>query len=91
MSEMSKSPFDLLLDQIRAVVREELRTASNGNGHLPKLLYNTKEAARLCDIPESWLASAARSGKVKCRHLGNYVRFTLEDLKEFIEKSGGET
>jgi hypothetical protein len=81
-----------LREELKSLIREVLAEGSgNGNGHLPKLLYNTKEAARLCDIPESWLASAARSGKVKCRHLGNYVRFTLEDLKEFIEKSGGET
>jgi hypothetical protein len=91
MSEPLSNPFEPFFEKIREIIREEIRTASNGNGHLPKLLYNTKEAARLCDIPESWLASAARSGKVKCRHLGNYVRFTLEDLKEFIEKSGGET
>jgi excisionase family DNA binding protein len=35
MSEPGKNPFDLLLDQIRAVVREELKAASNGNGHAP--------------------------------------------------------
>jgi excisionase family DNA binding protein len=33
MSEPVKNPFDLLLDQIRAVVREEIKAASNGNGH----------------------------------------------------------
>jgi hypothetical protein len=33
MSEPAKNPFDLLLDQIRTVVREELKAASNGNGH----------------------------------------------------------
>jgi hypothetical protein len=85
------NPFDIFLDRIRAVVREEIKAASNGNGHQPKLLYSTKEAADLCSVPESWLASAARTGKVKCRHIGNYVRFALEDLQEFIEKSGDGT
>jgi hypothetical protein len=78
----------LRVSQLRALIREEL-AAANGNGHYQaKLLYSTKETAELCGVPESWLASAARSGKVKCRHIGNYVRFALDDLKEFIDKSG---
>ena len=82
MAEPVKNPFDLLLDQIRAVVREEIKAASKDE---PKLLYNTKEAARLCNVPATWLASAAREKKVNCRHLGSYVRFALEDLQELIE------
>jgi excisionase family DNA binding protein len=76
----------LRVSQLRALIREEV-AAANGNGHQPKLLYSTKEAADLCGVPESWLASAARSGKVKSRHLGNYVRFSLDDLKDLIEKA----
>jgi hypothetical protein len=53
MSEPLSNPFEPFFEKIREIIREEIRTASNGNGHLPKLLYNTKEAARLCDIPES--------------------------------------
>jgi Helix-turn-helix domain len=91
MSEALSNPFEPFFDEIRRIVREEIKAASNGNGHEPKLLYDTKEAARLCGVPESWLASAARRGKIKCRHLGSYVRFSMEDLRELIEKSGGDT
>jgi Helix-turn-helix domain len=91
VSEPTPNPFDLFLDRIREIVREEIKAAANRNGHEPKLLYNTKEAAELCGVPESWLAAAARGGKVKCRHLGSYVRFSMEDLRELIEKSGGDT
>ena len=90
MSEQITNPFDPFFEKIREIVREEIRAASNGNGHEPKLLYDTKEAAQLCGVPETWLASAARSGKVKCRHLGSYVRFTLEDLKDLIDKAGND-
>jgi hypothetical protein len=36
MSEPAKhpNPFDLLVEQIRAVVREELKAAGNGHGSL---------------------------------------------------------
>ena len=86
MSAPTPNPFDPFFEKIREIVREEIK-AANWNGHEPKLLYDTKEAARLCGVPETWLASAARSRKVKCRHLGSYVRFTLEDLKDLIDKA----
>jgi hypothetical protein len=37
-------------------------------------------------VPETWLAAAARSGKVKCVRLGAYVRFRREDLEKYIEE-----
>jgi excisionase family DNA binding protein len=86
MSKPTTNPFDLFLERIREVIREELK-ASNGNGHEPKLLYTTEEAAQLCGLPKTWLASAARSGKVKCRRMGSYVRFSMEDLKELVENA----
>ncbi len=88
MPEQIPNPFDLFLDRIREVVREEIK--ANGNGHEPKLLYTTQEAAKLCGIPKTWLASAARSGKVKYRRMGSYVRFTMEDLRELIARQAKE-
>jgi excisionase family DNA binding protein len=84
------SPFDPFFEKIREIVREEIK-AANGNGHeQPKLLYTTAEAAKLCGVPKTWLATAARSGKVKCRRMGSYVRFSMEDLKEFIDRAANE-
>ena len=45
MSE-TPNPFDLLIDQIRAVVREEMKAAMNGNGH-GKLLTAEELADKL--------------------------------------------
>ncbi len=76
----------LSVGQLRGVIRAEV--AAMKNGHAPaKLLYSTEEAADLCGVPKTWLAAAARSGKVKCRRLGVYVRFSLDDLQELIEQA----
>ena len=89
MSEQIPNPFDPFFEKIREIGREEIR-AANGNGHEPKLFYTTKEAAILCGVPKTWLASAARNGKIKCRRMGSYVRFSMEDLRELIEKAANE-
>ena len=88
MSEQSKMIVTLTVDELRELIRAEV-AASKKN---VKLLYTTDEAAELCGVKSSWLAWAARSGKVNCRRLGHNVRFTLGDLQELIEqaKAAGE-
>jgi hypothetical protein len=57
MSDPTKSPFDLLLDQIRVVVREEVAAALN-NGRPPdeKGNYLTpQEAAKIMGVDVNWL------------------------------------
>lgn len=88
MSEPEKTPnpFDLLLDQIRAVVREEVKAAANGNGHSPTLL-SAQQAAKLWNVPTTWISEAARRGELPSVHLGHYVRFKPQDLEEFIMRN----
>lgn len=78
------NPFDALVDAIRQAVREEVATALK-NQPKTKLTYDTKEAAEIMNVPESWLATAARENKVASVHVGHYVRFRLVDLEKFIE------
>jgi len=83
----SKNPFDLLVDQIRAVVREEIKaaiTTGNGNGHSPALL-SAETAAKLFDVPKTRISEAARRGEIPTVRVGHYVRFKPEDLQAFIE------
>jgi excisionase family DNA binding protein len=90
VSEPAKtpSPFDVLLEQIRVVVRDEIRTASsngNGNGnHTPSLL-SAESAAKLFDVPKTWISDAARRGELPSVRVGHYVRFTPADLQAFIK------
>lgn len=96
MSEMGSKPAGILgealLDTIRQAVREEIAAAIGQNAHneVPKLLYNTKEAATLLSVPETWLARAARRGEIRCVRLGHYVNFSPEDLKAFLEEQKKE-
>ena len=53
MSDPANNPFDLLLEQIREVVLQEIR-AANGNGQSTALLTPEELASRM-NIPVSWV------------------------------------
>ena len=87
MSETGTTLENALEGLLRRIIREELRTIHGQNGNQePKLLYNTKEAASLLGVPETWLGRAARQGLVPCVRMGHYVNFNPEDLRAFIAK-----
>ena len=90
MSEQANNRMivQMTVDELREVIRAEVAASEK----TVKLLYTTDEAAEICNVKPSWLAWAARSGKVNCRRLGHNVRFTLDDLQELIEqaKAAGE-
>ena len=78
--------FDGFTELIRTAVREEIQEAlSAQNSKPPKLLLDTKEAAAVLNVPESWLAQAARENKIPKVLVGHYVRFRIADLEKFIE------
>jgi len=52
MRNIPKSPFDLLLDQIRQVVREEIAAAKD---HAPTELLEAEELAERLKVPVSWV------------------------------------
>ena len=82
--------FDGFTQLIREAVREELREAlSAQTSKPPKLLLDTKQAAVVLNVPESWLAQAARENKIATVHVGHYVRFRMTDLEKFIEDKKG--
>jgi hypothetical protein len=89
MSEPTKNPFDLLLDQIRAVVREEIAKALNER-RPAKLNFSTREAAEMLGITETWLASRARAGEVPHRQLGHFRLFCLQDIEAIMAQSAVE-
>jgi excisionase family DNA binding protein len=69
---------------IKDAIREELATVKPSEPE--PLLLDTEAAAKLLAVPETWLAAAARSGKVKSVRLGAYVRFKRADLEKYIEE-----
>ena len=85
MSEQAQSKMivTLTVDELRELIRGEIAASKK----IVKLQYTTAEAAELCNVKASWLAWAARTGKVNCRRLGHNVRFAIEDLEELIEQA----
>ena len=79
MSEPTPSPFDLMIEKIRQVVREEIAAAMNGNGRSPALLDPEELAAKL-KIPISWVYEQSRQGNIPTHRLGRYIRFDLQEV-----------
>ena len=85
MSEPTKSPFDLLVDQIRAVVRQEI-SAATGNGSAPKELLEPEELAVRLKVPLSWVYEQSRQGGIPTHRVGRYIRFYLREVLESQKK-----
>jgi hypothetical protein len=85
MSEPVKNPFDLLLDQIREVVREEI-AAVNGNGHAPGEFFTPEGLAGRMKVPVSWVYEQSRQGNIPTHRIGRYLRFDLAEVLESQEK-----
>jgi len=85
MSEPAKNPFDVILDAFRQIVREEIERA-NAKRKPAKLLFDTKEAAAMLNVPDTWLASKARAGEVPYRQTGHYRSFSIGDIDAIISQ-----
>ena len=54
---------------------------------LPKLTYTKHEAAKILNIPAGSIDWLLRKGILPRRKIAGKVRFTLEDLRAFVEIS----
>ena len=78
MSETTtKNPFDLFLEEIRRVVRDEIARL-NGN-RVPELLTPEQLAEKL-KLPVSWVYEQSRLGNIPTHKLGRYIRFDLAEV-----------
>jgi Helix-turn-helix domain len=77
----------MTVGELRELVRVEIEAAKKQE--LPRLLYDTHEAAEILGLPASWLAARARAGEVRVTRKGHYVLFSLADLQEFADRSDG--
>lgn len=76
MNEQAKNPFDILLDQIRAVVREEMAAGRNGT----KELLEPEDLAARLKVPVSWVYEQSRQGNIPTHRIGRYIRFDLAEV-----------
>jgi excisionase family DNA binding protein len=92
MNEPAKTPFDLLLDQIRAVVREEIKAAI-GNGikrAAEKEWLRAEELAECYGLPKTWFEERGRAGDIDRTKPGRYVLFKRRDVEEYLERNKGK-
>jgi predicted DNA-binding transcriptional regulator AlpA len=84
MSDPAKNPFDLLLDQIRVVVREEIKAVNAGATKGDRLL-DPAEAAELLAVSEDWLYHQAKKLPFT-RKLGpRLLRFSYLGIIKWME------
>src|SRR5262245_53635269 len=86
----SKNPFDLLLDQIRNVVREEIGAALNGNSTKPfaeREWLRAEQLAELYGLPKTWFEERGRAGEIERCKPGRYVLFKRRDVEEYLDRN----
>jgi excisionase family DNA binding protein len=81
MSEPAKNPFDLLLDQIRVVVREEIFKAVKGSKD--DRLLTVAEVCETLNCTEAWLYHNTKKLPF-VRKVGGLLRFSSNDLQRWI-------
>src|SRR5262245_29276585 len=81
----SRMIVQLSAGELRALIRAEIEASRKQE--LPRLLYDTAEAAEILGVPPTWLAARARAGEVRVTRKGHYVLFSLPDLQEFAARS----
>jgi predicted DNA-binding transcriptional regulator AlpA len=85
MSEAAKNPFDLLLEQIREVVREEIQANANGKAAKGDRLLYPEEAAKLLSVSQDWLYHNAKKLPFT-RKLGpRLLRFSYHGMIKWME------
>jgi excisionase family DNA binding protein len=50
-------------------------------------LLDAKAASALLGVPPSWLLAQARVGRVPHHRLGHYVRFSADDLRDWLSEN----
>jgi predicted DNA-binding transcriptional regulator AlpA len=87
MNEQMQNPFDVLLDQIRQIVREEIGAAlQNSNGHVREKegLLTPEEAAEILGQNVRWLYRHANKLPFSRRINRKTLRFQESGLHRWI-------
>jgi excisionase family DNA binding protein len=90
MNDSAKNPFDLLIDQIRVVVREEIEAAEKrrqSKSAAPKDWLRAKELAELYGLPKTWFEEKGRAGEIERAKPGRYVVFSRRAVEAYLEKN----
>lgn len=89
MSQPVKNPFDLLLEQFRVIVRQEIdayekRQKQNSS---PKDWLRAEELAELYRLPKTFFEEKGRAGEIERSKPGKYVLFNRRDVEAYLERN----
>ena len=86
MSEPVKNPFDLLLESIRQVVREEIQAtlSSNGRPAEESRLLTPEEACEILHVNKAWLFRHSKRLPFVRKLSHKNVRFDEAGLKRWM-------
>jgi len=88
MSNPAPNPFDMLVEQIRTVVREEIAAAMKSTETAPaKDWLRAEELAKLYSMPKTWFEERGRAGEIARAKPGRYVLFKRRDVEAYLEKN----
>ena len=85
MSEQTANPFNILVEQIRVVVREEI-AAANGNGQ--QKLLTAEELAGALQVHKATVYEWVKSKAIPYYQSGRFVRFNLQEVLAAQRKNG---
>jgi excisionase family DNA binding protein len=57
---------------------------AESHGYLGGRLYTVVEAAKMLDLPASWIYQRTRKDAIPFHKFGKYIRFTSSDLTEIL-------
>jgi hypothetical protein len=86
MREQNQNPFDMLVNQIRAVVREELQALVSQKSSAPREWLRAEELAEEFKLPKTWFEERGRAGDIARIKPGRYVLFKRRDIEEYFEQ-----
>jgi excisionase family DNA binding protein len=89
------NPFDLLIDQVRQAVREEIHKAL-ATAPLPKGeceaepdWMRAEDLAKKYKLPKTLFEEKGREGKIQRTKPGRHVLFNVADVERFIKSNAG--
>ncbi len=70
----------LTVEQLRALVRDEIEAAMGQNGNAKDKLLTPEELADRLKVPLSWVYEQSRQGNIPTHRIGRYIRFNLHEV-----------
>jgi excisionase family DNA binding protein len=77
-------PFEPFFEEIRKIVRDEIKAASNGNGHLS--LMTAEQLAKALQVNKATVYEWVKGGTIPFYQAGRFVRFNLAEVLEAQRK-----